>query len=397
MPGPRLAAAIVAAVLTLTPALAASSAAARVPQGFVGMVVGPPVFPDPPAGVDLGQQLDTMVSSGVERIRVAVSWGDMQPYPAWSSVPASRRSEFETDGVDRVPTRFAQLDALVGAAAARGLTVLPTVLAAPVWDGWLRKSAVVYAPRSNRPYGNFLRALVRRYGPRGTFWRHGPRKLPIRAWQIWNEPNEFGLWPYKPFAPSYVALLRTAHAAIKAADPRAKIVLAGLSNYSWKYLAQIYAVRGAARLFDVVGIHPYTREPRGVITILGYARQVMNRHGDRRKPLEADEMGWPSSVGQTSYLYGFETNEAGQAANTKAVLPMLARARKRLGLLGFYFYTWAGTEHPGAYTFDFAGLLRFSAGKFIAKPAFSAFKRAALALESCRVKGPVATRCARRS
>ena len=130
-----------------------------------------------------------MVSSGVERIRVAVSWGDVRPYPAWSSVPASRRSEFETDGVDRVPTRFAQLDALVGAAAARGLTVLPTVLAAPVWDGWLRKSAVVYAPRSNRPYGNFLRALVRRYGPRGTFWRHGPRKLPIRAWQSGTSPT----------------------------------------------------------------------------------------------------------------------------------------------------------------------------------------------------------------
>jgi hypothetical protein len=72
---------------------------------------------------------------------------------------------------------------------------------------------------------------------------------------------------------------------------------------------------------------------------------------------------------------------------------MLARDRKKLRLLGFDYYTWAGVEDRGGISFDFAGLLRFKHGKFTAKPALSAYRKAALALEGCKKKGPVATRC----
>jgi hypothetical protein len=386
----RLLGPVIAVTLVLSAAMAPLSAAA-VPRGFVGMFAGPPLFPHSDPTVNVTSQLGLMVSSGVESMRVAVDWASMQPYRNWSAVPSAEKARFRTDGVDRVPTQFGPLDALVGAAAQRGLTVLPTVLNAPNWDG-KHRTKYLAIPSSNGPYGKFLKALVLRYGPHGTFWKVHAPKVPIRMWQIWNEPNERGLWPIQPFARSYVALVRTARAAIKSADPGAKIVLAGLSNYSWTYLAQIYRVRGARQLFDVVGVHPYTKEPQGVITILDNVRQVMRSHGDRRKPLDADEVGWPSSVGQTSFTYGFETTEAGQASNITALLPLLAKNRVRLGLLGFYYYTWAGVEHPGAYTFDFSGLLRFSSGQFVQKPGFSAFGSAALKLEGCRSKA-IATRC----
>jgi hypothetical protein len=374
-------------------AACATGAAARVPQGFVGMVVGPPLFPDPAPNVDLTNQLGLMVSSGVENLRVSVDWASMQPYRSWSAVPAAKKAAFRADGVDQVPTDFGALDALVGPAARDGLSVLPTVIDAPGWDGKRHRGRYLAAPTSDGPYGMFMKALVLRYGPHGSFWRKGSPKVPIRSWQVWNEPNEFGYWPYRRFAPSYVALVRAAHAAIKSADPGAKVVLAGLSNFSWTYLNEIYRVRGARRLFDAVGVHPYTREPKGVITIIGKVRQVMKHYGDARKPIDADEMGWPSSLGQTSSTYGFETTEAGQASNIAAVLPMLAKERRRLGILGFDYYTWAGVEHPNAYTFDFSGLLRFSAGQFIQKPGFTAFGRSALALENCHTKGAVAQRC----
>jgi len=341
----------------------------------------------------LDDQLDLMVASGVESVRAAVYWSSMQPYRSWKDVPAAQKASFQSDGVDDVPTNFGGLDTLVGAAAQRGLAVLPTVINAPAWDGKLLKFGVFYIPRSNGPYGNFLKALVRRYGPHGGFWHTAGAKVPITMWQVWNEPNEYGNWPIRPFARSYVALLRVAHAAIKSADPHAKVVLAGLSNYSWQYLATIYKVKGARQLFDVVGIHPYTKEPRGVVTIIDYARQVMRSNGDARKPIIADEMGWPSSLGQGTNLYGFETTESGQAENIAAVIPLLAQARRRLGILGFDYYTWAGVESPGAYTFDFSGLLRFGSGQFVKKPSFYAFTRAALALEGCRKKAAVATRC----
>ena len=72
---------------------------------------------------------------------------------------------------------------------------------------------------------------------------------------------------------------------------------------------------------------------------------------------------------------------------------MLGRDRTKLGLLGFYYYTWAGVETRNAVSFNFAGLFRFQAGRFVAKPAFYAFRSAALGLENCRQKGSVATVC----
>ena len=84
---------------------------------------------------------------------------------------------------------------------------------------------------------------------------------PIREWQIWNEPNQpvFN-WSDQPFAADYVALLRDAGAAIKAVDPGAKIVLAGLVGTSWTALQTVYQAGGKS-LFDVVAIHPFTLDP----------------------------------------------------------------------------------------------------------------------------------------
>src|SRR5205085_6557189 len=101
----------------------------------------------------------------------------------------------------------------------------------------------------------------------------------ITQWQIWNEPS-IGYYWSQPFQLTYVALLREARNAVKRADPTAKIVLAGLANFSWKALAQIYAVPGARSLFDIVAVHPYTAQAQGVITILDQVRQVMDRYGD---------------------------------------------------------------------------------------------------------------------
>ena len=381
-------------VLTLLlPLLGAAPAVARLPQGFVGMTIGGPLFPSSISNAIVLQQLDKMVSVGVENLRCAVYWNSMQPYQSWRKVPASSRRQFSANGVDQVPTRFGPLDAFVGAAARRGLTILPTVLWAPSWDARKAAAGATAIPKRNGPYGNFLRALILRYGPHGSFWQRGASKVPIREWQIWNEPNERSIWPIQPFARSYVSLLKTAHAAVKRSDPGAQVVLAGFPNFSWDYLAQVYSVRGARQAFDIAAVHPYTAEPAGVITIITRLRAVLDRHGDAAKPIDADEFGWPSSVGQTDHLYGFETTEAGQASNVTAVLPMLARARTRLRIIGFDYHTWVGVEHHNAYTFDFSGLLRFSNGSFIAKPALDAFGRAALAIEGCRSKHSLATRC----
>jgi hypothetical protein len=386
------AAALVCAIAFVTPAGASARASTHVPPGFVGVVVDEPTWPDP--YVNIAQQLGVMVSSGVESIRVAFDWASAQPYASWSDVPAAQQSEFVDVG--GVPTDFSSFDQLVGEAAAHGLSVLPVILDAPSWDGQSYSDGTVAIPKTPGPYAAFVKALVQRYGPQGSFWADDPYggKVPIEQWQIWNEPNIPAFWPAQPYYSRYVALLRAAHAAIKSADPSAKVVLAGLANYSWFELDHLYA-HGAGKLFDVVAVHPYTKTPAGVITIIRYVRQAMDKHGNSRKPIVADEISWPSSLGQTDHDvgYDFATTEAGQARNIGKILPLLERYRIRLGIGGFDYYDWAGQERKNQLAFDFAGLFKFSGGSFTAKPAYDVFKRGVLALEGCQSKGPLATDC----
>jgi polysaccharide biosynthesis protein PslG len=379
--------------LTFAPLSLSAVASARVPKGFVGLMPAPPIFN---RGVNLGHQLDVMVASGVESLRVEFDWNAAQPYAKESDVPAAKRKNFTIIG--GVPTSFASTDGIVGLAAKRGLSILGVVLVTPTWAAGTHLPATYNLPASNSTYAHFLTALVQRYGPNGSFWREHPtiKPVPIRMWQIWNEPNLQLYWPDTPFAPGYVAMLSAAHAAIKDADPGAKVVLAGMPNFVWDDLATIYAVHGARRLFDAVAVHPFTSQPAGVITILQKVRDVMNKNGDSRKPMLATEVSWPSSVGKSSQSFGFETTEAGQASRVAALLPTLASDRKRLGLSGFYWYTWVGRELRGDKSFSFAGLFRLRNNKFVAKPAYTSFRRAALSIEGCKVKSSVATRCARR-
>ena len=148
-----------------------------------------------------------------------------------------------------MPVDFSQTDAIVADAARRRLTVLPTILYAPDWDGVSNPGGVEY-PRTPGPYAAYAAALVGRYGPHGSFWASHPSipKIPIDEWQIWNEPDLYYYWR-QPFEAGYTALLRAAHASIKRADPTAKVVLGSLTNRAWVVLAP---ARTRARLLAPV-------------------------------------------------------------------------------------------------------------------------------------------------
>lgn len=379
-------------VACLLSALPAAAAQARVPQGFAGTMLD---RENEVAGVDLDRETGTMARSGVESMRFAIQWIDQQPYPSFDAVPPEQRSRF-TD-VGGVPTDFSRSDRIVAAGANRRLALLPVVTAAPEW-------AAKYPGRRGSPpagtanYAAFVAALVDRYGPRGSFWRDNPSvpRRPIRRWQVWNEPNLPAFWSDERFAPGYVALLRDARRAIKRRDRRAGIVLAGLSNRSWVDLRKIYRQPGVRRLFDTVAVHPYTARPSNVIRTLELVRRTMRAGRDRRKPVVLTELGWPSSEGKAKG-FGFETTERNQARRLRKVLPLLSRARKRLRLRGFFYYTWISRENPSE-PFNYAGLRRLtSSGRSVPKPVFRTYRRGALRLEGCARKSSIATRCLRRA
>jgi hypothetical protein len=373
---------------------------AAVSDGFVGMDVDGPLFA-PSTSVNLDNQLGQMVADGVQSVRVAIDWAAAQPYEsfkdaAFSALPADQQSKFVNIG--GVPTDFTKLDQLVGLAAQRGLTVLPTVIYAPGWDAKRNHSGGLPIPSSSAPYARFLSALVYRYGPHGSYWSSHPGsgRIPIRMWQIWNEPNLTYYWP-QPFASSYVSLLRAAHAAIKQADPGAKVVLGALTNAAWKSIGQIYRVAGARNVFDIVSVNGFTKTPSNVLLYMQLMRNALIHLGDGKKPLMATEMSWPSAAGKSPQHDDFNTTEAVQARNIATVLPLLAAQRSQLLLTAVYYYTWIGDEAPRSPAFNYAGLLALRKGEVVVKPALGAFTKAALALEQCRRVSNLATRCAKPS
>jgi len=374
---------------------APTPAVTAVPAGFVGVDTDGPLFA-PQTPLSLAAQLKSMVASGVESIRVAFNWAAAQPFQSASQVPAGDQTEYTN--VDGRPTDFSATDKVVQAAARDRVSVLPTILYTPAWDA-RRNPKGIATPQRNAPYAAYAAALVSRYGPGGIFWSEHPAlpKVPITEWQIWNEPNISYYWP-QPFANSYVSLLRLASSAIKQADPHAKVVLGALTNFAWKAIGQIYALPNTRNLFDIVSVNGFTRTPADVILYMRFVRHAMSHFHDGQKPLLATEVSWPSAQGHTTPNFDFNTTPAGQARDIAQLLPMIGQDRTSLRLAGFYWYTWIGDETPPqSYAFSYSGLLRYVDGQVTVKPALSAFRTGALALEQCRQKGAAATSCVRRA
>jgi hypothetical protein len=366
-----------------------ASAAARVPQGFVGMNAdGPLLSPS----VNLDAQMAAMARGGVESIRTSFYWSAAQPVSSFIYIdPADYPSYTDVGGV---PTSFADTDRIVGAAARHRISVLPVVWQAPGWAS-RHPGNPGSPPASPTPYANFLVALVNRYGPKGTFWKENPSlpKVPIRDWQIWNEPDATKYWSDQPFVPDYTALLKAARPALKSADRGARAVLAGFPSRSWVSLARLYAA-GAKRYFDVVALHPFSLPVANIPRILVQDRRVMAKFHDAKKPFFVTETSWPSAKGKTSTKYGFEVTRAGQAAKVKAVFQTLAKQRKRLNVERAYWYTWISLDSSTDAPFDYAGLLTVGPNNTLQqKPAYKAFTRTALQIEGCRSKTSIATSC----
>jgi hypothetical protein len=276
------------------------------------------------------------------------------------------------------------------------MRVLPVVLIAPLWAA--RHPGAFNSPPSDpAPYARFVGALARRYGPGGSFWAEHPElaPLPVADWQVWNEPSLGDFWSDDPWVRDYVALMRATRSELRRADPRARLIMAGLPNQSWADLARVYRA-GGRRYFDAVALHPFTAKVNGVFTILDKGRHVMARYGDARKPLLVTELSWPSAKGKTNRTYGIETTERGQAAKLADALPKLAARRRSLRLESVYWYTWLSEDRRDDYPFDYAGASRIENGKVIRKPAFRTLRSAALELEGCAAKPRGAKSCKRR-
>jgi hypothetical protein len=310
-------------------------------------------------GAPLRSEVRAMKASGVTALRAPFYWWTAQP----------------TKGAPN----FAATDPLVEAVSRAGIELLPIAVGTPPWAARhpkLRNSP----PAGTKAYAAFMTALIGRYGPSGSFWTEHPGvpKLPIRHWQLWNEPDHLHYWSDQPYAADYVKVARAARKAIKQADPGASVVMAGFADRSWDSIAAVYRAGGKG-VFDVVAIHPYTFEVRNVLRIVKYARRTLRRAGDGKRPLWLTEITWSSGKRPGHPPAPFETTPADQAARLAEALPLLIRERKQLGVERIFWENWISNDSNHANPFDFSGLrVLHPDGSVTEKPAFAEFKRIAL-------------------
>ena len=293
------------------------------------------------------------------------------------------RQTFDWRRIERRRGQYSlgRYDRFVADLASRRMRVLPILFNPPRFHSSAPRRGArrgTYPPREPEAMGAFAAALVRRYGPDGSFWRARPRlpQLPIRSWQVWNEPSIPVYWPSGPDPAAYVDLLRSTRRAIRQVDPGAEIVSAGLANSRLgmpfrRFVSRMYDA-GAADAFDTFALHAYSRSYAGLQRAVADTRGLIASRGDRA-PIWITEIGWASGGPRSPFTVG----ERGQARLVGRMVGSLGRARRRLGLRGIVYFNWrdsrpfaGGREFFGLHT----GLLRRNG---TTKPALGAFARAA--------------------
>ncbi|MFL5896212.1 MAG: hypothetical protein ACJ76Z_14015 [Thermoleophilaceae bacterium] len=283
------------------------------------------------------------------------------------------RQPFAWDQFAKSPAPF---DAFVGAAARAGIHVLPEILGPR--PGAPKATGGMAPPTDLSAYAAYATALVRRYGPDGSFWRAHPDipRVPIRSWQIWNEPNIRAFWASGPDPAAYAQLLETASAAIRKADPNAEVVAAGLPTSrlgaaAADFLEGIYRA-GAKGSFDTAAVHAYAPAPAEVVARTRALHDVIARNGDDAR-LWVTEFGWGTG-GDPGPLTVDPQQQAGYIADT---IRRLKADRDALRLRGLIVFQWRDPKpFPGRRALwpYYAGLLDADGNP---KPSLAAFERAA--------------------
>lgn len=239
---------------------------------------------------------------GAGWVRLWMRWSDVEP----------TEGRLEADPL-------ASLRNAVHGYTRRGVRTLVVVQAAPQWARVGRSADPTVPPASPARFGRFMGQVA--------------RALPeVAAWEVWNEPDEPYFWRGAPEPRRYASMLRRAHTAIKAAQPRDLVVTGGTVAFNYDYVRALYR-HGIKGRFDVLGAHIAMacrtvppdmtyREPNGRLgrwVFTGYRelRRLMAAHGDR-KPIWLTEMGWGTASTRIGSCPSDPSRASGVSERTQA-------------------------------------------------------------------------------
>lgn len=235
-----------------------------------------------PTDAALDRALEWLKRAGLTTVRQYFAWREIEPQPG----------TYHWEKWDRIVRRTRE----------EGIRLVAVLFTAPTWaQRDYEKDLPTAPPNDFDAYARFAGQFAARYGE------------AIDAYQLWDEPNVPPHWGRRNADPvEYAQMLIPAAQALRAADPEAQIVLAGLAMnlelhrphpvYSEiLFLRGLYEI-GAHGYFDVVAAKPYGMwsgpEDRRVHSgVLNFSRLIllrdeMRHYGDSQKPVWIVETGW---------------------------------------------------------------------------------------------------------
>lgn len=227
---------------------------------------------------------------------------------SWQDIEGSGKGHYDWSVTDRIVDQVEQ----------HGLKLIVRISQDPDRPFWAGNP-----PENAGHFADFLAAVASRYRGR------------IEAYQIWNEPNLAREWGGKrPDPAGYARMLKMAYSAIKAIDPNALVVTAGMAPTGTdseiampdiKFYDLMYqAMRGdSTGYFDMLGVHaagyaappelspdeaaakkvPYGGERFFAFRHVEDVRAVMERYGDQGKRVVVLEFGWTTDPVHPEYAW----------------------------------------------------------------------------------------------
>lgn len=289
---------------------------------------------------------------------------------AWSAV----------EPADTIPANynFSAADASILSASQAGLHLIVTIVGNPSWAATYANGPIDKVDIGE--FAEFVGTVVERYD--GDGFEDAPGSPVVEYWEFYNEPDagdelraRYGASYWGHFGTQYAQMLCAVRPLIKAANPRAQIVMGGLAYDSFEdqgggfvreFLDDVL-LAGGGECFDVMNFHYYppfapvwAPYGRGLSGKANYLYATLAQYG-YEKPVICTEAGWHSD----DYAQFPSTPEI----QSRYVVQLFSQAlASRLDTM--IWWTWID---PGA-GYGANGLLSPSLER---KPAFYAYRAAA--------------------
>lgn len=296
------------------PADGGQAAPTSAPAGGVAGNFAPATMSSPDYGAQVfvwwreeirDRDLDLMKDAGFGWIKQAFSW---------ESIEGAGRGQYDWSIADKVVTH----------ANERNLKILARLSLDPDKEGFWAGDP----PASGDAFAEYAGALAARYSCQ-------PGAIGcIQAFQIWNEPNLAREWGGKrPNPAEYVEFLGKAYRTIKAANPNAIVISAGMAPTGDNsgiampddlFYDQMYQAMGGSSdgYFDALGVHgagyaaPPELDPAEAASNPKYGgyrffafrhvediRAIMEKYGDSAKKIVLLEFGWTYDPVNAAYKW----------------------------------------------------------------------------------------------